>query len=202
MNSNRIGKYARVLLLGLTPVAAAVALALIIAGCSKDNSVAPLTEEEQNVALYNTLFTPDQNETMQIVVTDSVHIDHNIGTGTTDSVIYIMEGRPNMVVFDSSLADTQIQLSMHIQRLRFIRGVDSTRSALLYDCRPDGTVFDDSLVIDADPGYFANNPISSVIKLYIYSDSQQRWLQYDTTARSNPRIVFYLTHFSKYAIAD
>lgn len=183
-------------------VIAALTLVLLIAACSEDNGVAPVSDQERNMALYNTLFVPEQGEVVDFVVTDSVMIDHSIGTGATDSIIYLMEGRPNMVVFDSSLASSQIQLRMEIRRLRFVRGVDSTRSALVYNCLPDGCVFEDSLVIDVDPGYFSNNPTSTVIKMYVYNDSLRRWLFYDSVVRANPRIVFYLTHFSKYAIAD
>lgn len=184
-------------------VAFAAFTIIFVAGCSKDNLLSPApTDSEQNMLLYETLFNSSAGDSVEVVVTDSADITVNAGLGTTDTLSYSLEGLSNSVICDANAVSTPTDLQMHCERLRFVRGVDSTRAAILYNCGPDGTVFNDSLVIDTDPSYYNNNPASNVVKLYVYSDLQQRWLLYDTTQKANPRIVFYLTHFSKYAIAD
>jgi len=178
------------------------ALVIMIAGCSRDKSSSPtLTEEQQLDELYVELFNPPPGEVFSIAVSDSATIEMSIQSGLADTARYTIDGLSNTIVCPANLVSTPAALQMRCERLMFVRGTDSSRTALYYDCSPDGITFNDSLVVDVDSVYFNNSPNSNVVKLYVYSELDQRWLHYDNSQKA-ARVVFYLTHFSKYAISD
>jgi hypothetical protein len=175
---------------------------LVLAVCSKDKTTAPVQQTTDNELLYMELFNASDTDSIEVAITDSAEIALDITPGITDSAAFSLESEDNYILIpDSALADSTA-ISIQFKRLRFIHGNDSTLSALVFECTPDGQVFSESLIFDIYVGYFNNNTSSNVVKLYLYDPTAKRWSHQSTKHKNDPRLRFNIAHFSKYAISD
>jgi len=175
--------------------------AVLLGACSSEKSTQsnpPSEYEELFIELYN----PQSGEAYSAIVADSADIVANFTAGTRDSLAFVINSLDNAVVLPDSLVLTQMNLSLRCDYINFIRGTDSSLTAMGFICLPDGATFNDSLILDIDPAYFDNNQNSNVVKLYIYNESNGHWNVVNALQKNNPRLRFNIGHFSRYAISD
>jgi len=182
-------------------VAMLICLALIFASCS-DNDTDPLDSFNQEEKLYAELFNTTEVEAVVFDTTDSASMTMAIDASTIDSAQIDISGQLNFVVVPESSITDSVSLATDWRMLHFIVGADSSRMAMIIDCSPEGTIFASNIIFNVHPGYFNNHPNANVVKLYIYNEMDQRWRLESTEQKSNPRLQFEISHFSKYAISD
>jgi hypothetical protein len=177
-------------------------LIFVFAACSKDKTTEPAEQSTDNETLYMELFNASDTDSIDVAITDSVEIGIEITPGIADSTAFSLENEDNYILIPDSALTDSAAISIQFNRLRFIRGNDSTLSALVFECMPDGQVFSESLIFDIFVGYFNNNTNSNVVKLYLYDPTAKRWNLESTKHKNDPRLRFNISHFSKYAISD
>ncbi|GEM_PF-2784602 len=175
---------------------------LALAVCSKDKTTEPVEQTTDNELLYMELFNSSDADTIDVAVTDSTEIALEITPGLADSAGFTLEGEYNYVLIPDSAIVDSTSISIQFDRLRFVRGNDSTLSALVFECAPDGQVFSESLIFDIYVGYFNNNISSNAVKLYLFDPDSNRWRLESVKQKNNPPLRFKISHFSKYAISD
>lgn len=175
---------------------------LLLAVCSKDKSTEIVEQTTDNELLYMELFNSSDADSIEVAITDSTEIALEITPGIADSAVFTLEGEDNYILIpDSALADSTA-ISIQFDRLHFLRGNDSTLSALVFKCLPNGQAFSESLIFDIYVGYFNNNTNSNAVKLYLFDPDSNRWRLESTKQKNNPPLRFKIAHFSKYAISD
>lgn len=176
---------------------------LVFVTCSKnDKTTDPIPQITDNEELYMELFNSTDADTIEVVVSDSAEINIDITPGIADSAAFILDGQDNFILIPDSALTDSTAISIQCERLRFVHGNDSTLSALVFNCFPDGQVFSESLVFNVYVGYFNNNNSSNAVKMYSFDPDSNRWRLESTKHKNDPRLQFNLTHFSKYAISD
>ena len=182
----------------------AMALSLSLQSCSSHStsSPAPQTTVSEYDNLYTELFGDANTEDLEVVVEDSARLAVNLATGAADTASWNSGGYQNRLLIPDSAAATPVDLEVDCLSIRFVKGNDSSHTAMMLDCSPDGTVFQHSLVFDADPAQFQNNATSNVVKLYLWDESEKRWKLEAVAHKTDPRIQFEIDHFSKYGISD
>jgi hypothetical protein len=181
--------------LNFTTVLCLLALSLamtLIAGCSS-NSVAPTTENNnQNVADW---------------------LDSNLGTGQADcgpgpammdktvSGLIGPKGGVLQVKLDGSLPAVfrfpaeALKVETLITIRASVVGMPSG-SVVVYDCGPDGTVFDVPLeVVQPEPNG------KSAASLYYFNEKLSQWELQETSPVKDRNALFHIYHFSKYGIS-
>jgi hypothetical protein len=180
----------------------ALSAILVLAVCSKDKTTEPVEQTTDNELLYMELFNSSDADTIEVAITDSTEIALEITPGLADSAGFTLEGENNYILIPDSAIVDSTSISIQFDRLRFVRGNDSTLSALVFECAPDGQVFSESLIFDIYVGYFNNNPNSNAVKLYLFDPDSNRWRLESVKQKNNPPLRFKISHFSKYAISD
>jgi hypothetical protein len=175
---------------------------LVLAVCSKDKTTDPVEQTTDNELLYMELFNSGDTDSIEVAITDSAEIGVEITPGIADSAAFSLEDEDNYILIPDSAITDSAAISIQFNRLRFIHGNDSTLSAVVFECTPDGQVFSESLIFDIFVGYFNNNTNSNVVKLYLYDPTTKRWNLESTKHKNDPRLRFNIAHFSKYAISD
>jgi hypothetical protein len=175
---------------------------LVLAVCSKDKTTEPVEQTTDNELLYMELFNSGDTDSIVMAITDSAEIGVEITPGIADSAAFSLEDEDNYILIPDSAITDSAAISIQFNRLRFIHGNDSTLSALVFECTPDGQVFSESLIFDIFVGYFNNNTNSNAVKLYLYDPAAKHWNLESTKHKNDPRLRFNIAHFSKYAISD
>lgn len=196
--SMRLGKSTRNLAFTMVVISAI----LVLAVCSKDKTTDPVVQSIDNELLYMELFNSGDADSIEVAITDSTEIALEITPGIADSAGFNLEGEDNYILIPDSAITDSAAISIQFDRLRFIRGNDSTLSALVFECAPDGQVFSESLIFDIYVGYFNNNTSSNAVKLYLFDPDSNRWRLESVKQKNNPPLRFNIAHFSKYAISD
>jgi len=179
-----------------------ILLTVVIASCSKDKSADPVEQTSANEWLYMELFNASNTDSIEVVIADSARTELEITPGIADSAAFTLEGEDNYILIPDSAIANSVTISIKFDRLRFVRGNDSTLSALVFECAPDGQVFSESLIFDIHVGYFNNHTSSNAVKLYLYNSTTKHWSLQATKQKNNPPLRFNIAHFSKYAISD
>jgi hypothetical protein len=182
-------------------IAAAVIMALF-AACSDDKGTTTEPVQTDYEKLYVELFGQTGAGETEVVIADSTRLALDLATGLADSASFTKGGYQNYIEVPDSAALGSVQLAVDYLDVRFVQGNDSSRSAMVFVCEPEGTVFENSLVFDFQPGQFNNHPTSNVVKLYIYDESEGRWRLEQTHQKTDPRVRFEIDHFSRYGISD
>lgn len=180
----------------------ALIFSLLIAGCSKDNSTDPPEQVTDLEALCSELFDTQDNDSVEVMTADSAEAALDIEIGVSDSAEIDLDGDTLYIIaYDSTVSDSA-ELAVDCRLLNFVFGGDSTKMAMLFNCSPDGLVFDNSLIIDVSPDGFNNHLTANAVKLYIYDTDENRWDLVSVLQKTDPRLRFEIDHFSKYAIFD
>ncbi|MFH2055324.1 MAG: hypothetical protein ABIJ61_05155 [bacterium] len=168
----------------------------ILGGCSSDATAPSSGVGEEQLAWLNQYFTDDQgaqrgsgtNVDDCPVLFDTTLVQTVYQWGSQINLVHGEErigfSVPYMAVSEP------IELTIRVRKFQAPFG-----KFWLFDCGPEGTVFDHPLYIQ--PNDAARN--GSVVVLFYYNPTTGRWEVSEATGNSNPQMPVY--HFSKYGIS-
>jgi hypothetical protein len=183
--------------LNVTTVLCLLALSLVmtlVAGCSS-NAVAPSTDSSSLSQLnwLNSKVVPGQDgpepRTFATELTASSLI------GPKGGVIVIAPQGSSMMpaqfIFPNGALKVETLITVRASLVETPFG-----NLVVYDCGPDGTVFDEPvLVVQSEPRG------KTEASLYYFNEKTQQWELQETNPAKGGSAVFHIYHFSKYGIS-